>query len=157
MFFIENLDRDELERRIKAIHEKYVKAELNCSERTFLTVHGVLETDIPSEAVALMSGFGGGVGGIRVSLCGAVSGGIAALGLIYGRRRPPEGDKERAYDASNDFYFRFKRKFGSTLCHELIGDLLRDNKYDSEERRERCFQYTLNGVKLCIETLSKYR
>ena len=156
MAHLKNMDHEELLRQVESIHKKYAKG-LNCSERVFLTLHSLLKTDIPSEAVALLSGFGGGVAGTRDGMCGAVSGGVAAIGLIYGRRKPPEGNRERAYEVSRDFVCRFKTMFGTTVCRELIGDLLRKSTAESEERRRaRCSRYTLNAAKMCADTLSKY-
>jgi C_GCAxxG_C_C family probable redox protein len=153
---LEGIDREQLLRRAENIHRKYVEG-LNCSEKVFLTLHGILETNIPSDTVALLSGFGGGVAGTRDNMCGAVSGGVAAIGLIYGRRRPPEGSREKVYEVSRDFVGRFKAKFGTTVCGELIGDLLRESTPESDEKRKgRCSQYTLNAAKICIETLIKY-
>jgi C_GCAxxG_C_C family probable redox protein len=156
MAHLKNVDHEELLRQVESIHKKYAKG-LNCSERVFLTLHGLIEADIPSEAVALLSGFGGGVAGTRDGMCGAVSGGVAAIGLLHGRRKPPEGNRERAYEVSRDFVCRFKTRFGTTVCSELIGDLLRENTTESEERRrERCSRYTLNAAKMCVDTLSRY-
>ena len=156
MAHLKNMNHEELLRQVESVHKKYADG-LNCSERVFLTMHSILKTDIPSEAVALLSGFGGGVAGTRDGMCGAVSGGVAAIGLIYGRRKPPKGDRERMYEVSKDFVCRFKTKFGTIFCRELIGDLLRDGTDESEEkRRERCSRYTLNAAKMCVDTLSKY-
>ena len=153
---LKDMSREELLRQVESLHRKYAEG-LNCSERVFLTLHGLLETDIPSEAVCLLSGFGGGVAGIRDGMCGAVSGGVAAIGLVYGRQKPPEGSRERMYEVSRDFVSRFKTRYGTIICRELIGDLLREGTSESEERRrQRCSQYTLNAAKMCIEALCKY-
>ena len=153
---LKKLDREDFERQVESVHNRYVEG-LNCAERVFLSLHSLLQADIPSEAVALLSGFGGGVGLTRDGMCGAVSGGIAGIGLIYGRRKPPMGSRERVYEVSRDFLCRFKSRFGTTLCRDLIGDLLRESTPQSEEKRkERCLQYTLNAAKLCIDTLMKY-
>jgi C_GCAxxG_C_C family probable redox protein len=156
MTHLKKIDPEELLRRVEDLHKEYAEG-LNCSERVFLIVHSLLETDISSETVALMSGFGGGVAGTRDNMCGALSGGVAAIGLMYGRRNPPKGNRERAYEVSKDFVGRFKTKFGTTICGELIGDLLREATEESEEKRKaRCSQYTLNGAKMCAETILKY-
>jgi len=153
---LKKMEHEELLRQVENIHKKYAEG-LNCSERVFLTLYNLLETDIPAEAVALLSGFGGGVAGTRDNVCGAVSGGVAAIGAVYGRRRPPEGDRERAYEVSRDFVCRFKGMFGTTICGELIGDLLRENTDEAEKkRRGRCSRYTLHAARLGVETLSKY-
>jgi C_GCAxxG_C_C family probable redox protein len=156
MAHLKEVDHEELLRRVEDLHKEYAEG-LNCSERVFLVVHSLLESDIASDSVALMSGFGGGVAGTRDNMCGAVSGGVAAIGLVHGRRAPPKGNRERAYEVSKVFVGRFKTKFGTTICGELIGDLPREATAESEEKRKaRCSQYTLNAAKMCAETLLKY-
>ena len=110
MAHLKDVDREELLRQVESLHKKFAEG-LNCSERVFLTIHSLLKTDIPSEAVALLSGFGGGVAGIRDGMCGAISGGVAAIGLVYGRRKPPEGSRERMYEVPRDFVCRFKTRY----------------------------------------------
>ncbi len=151
-----HLDPKQIAGEIEAIHKRYADGP-NCAERVFLVVRHFVESDIPVEAVAMLSGLGGGIGGTRDNVCGAVSGGVAALGLMHGRRNPPQGSKERAYEVSRDFVCQFRTTFGATGCCELIGDLLRQGTAEAEERRKaRCFQYTLNAVKLCLATLARY-
>lgn len=151
---LERSDREELERHVKNIHAKLVKEKSNCAERTFLTIRSIMETDIPSEAVALLTGLGGGIGGTHSSVCGAVTGGVAALGLVYGRRNPSNESNKEAYRTAREFYCRFKSRFGTEVCRDLIRDLLRANKFDSEERKERCHQYTSYAIELCIEIIN---
>ena len=129
----------------------------NCAERVFLSLHGLIETDIPAEAVCMLTGLGGGVGGTRENICGAVSGGLAALGLVHGRLHPPEGDRLWTYEVCRDFVSRFQTAFGATVCGELVGDLLRQATAEAEEQRKaRCRQYTLTAVRMCLETLDRY-
>ena len=152
---IKKLNKEDLEKEIDSIHKNLVNQKLNCAERTFLTVKSFLETNIPSEAVTLLTGFGGGIGGTHESVCGAVTGGVCALGLVFGRRKPAEESSEKAYAVARDFICKFRSRFGTEVCGELIGDLLRVNKFDSDERRERCFNYTLNAIKLCTDIIIK--
>lgn len=157
MAHVKQCGREELFRQANAIHDGYV-AGLNCAERVFLTVHALLETEIPAQAVALLSGLGGGVGGMREGTCGAVSGGVAAIGLVHGRPNPPEGNRERAYEVSRDFVCQFRTAFGATGCCDLVGDLLRDATPEAEERRKaRCAQYTLKAARMCLETLIRFQ
>jgi C_GCAxxG_C_C family probable redox protein len=155
MAHLKSMDRKELLDRAEAIHNGYV-AGLNCAERVFLTVRALVETDIPPEAVRLLTGLGGGVGGTREGICGAVSGGVAAIGLVHGRPKPPDGNRERSYEVTRDFVCQFRTAFGTTVCRELIGDLLREGTAEAEERRKaRCCQYTLKAVRMCLETLAR--
>ncbi|OGB95007.1 MAG: hypothetical protein A2Z31_05895 [candidate division NC10 bacterium RBG_16_65_8] len=156
MGHLKRLDREELFQRAQAIHDGYVPG-LNCAERVFLAVHALVETDIPAQAVALLSGLGGGVGGTRDEICGAVSGGVAAIGLLHGRPNPHEGNRERAYEVARDFVCQFRTAFGTSGCRELVGDLLREGTAEAEEQRKaRCVQYTLKAVRMCLETLARF-
>lgn len=151
---LQNLDHEDLLQQVERLHKQYVKARVPCSERTFLAVHSVMDTDLPSEAMALLTCFAGGVG--HATMCGAVSGGLAALGLAYGRRYPTEKRRDQAGAIAREFLSQFKSQFGSEHCGVLIGDTLRKNTYESEERRKRCRAYTLYAVKTCMDLLAKY-
>ncbi len=153
---LKHQDQADLQRQVERLHAQYVEEKLSCSERTFLAVRSVVDTDVPPETVALLTGFGGGIGGTHGSVCGAVSGCVAAIGLIYGRRHPAKESSARAYEVARDFFCQFKSRFGSEVCGVLIGDLLKRNAFDSEERRDRCFQYTCHAIRLCVDTLRKY-
>jgi C_GCAxxG_C_C family probable redox protein len=153
---LKQLDRKELHRQAEALHQECAE-QLNCSERVFLVMHRLLETEVPAEAVCMLSGFGGGVGGTRDNICGSITGGVAAIGLVHGRPNPPEGSRERPYEVTREFVSRFRATFGMTVCQELIGDLTRETTPEAETRRKaRCFQFSLHAIKACIDTLQKY-
>lgn len=151
------MKREELLAQLELTHQQYAKDKLNCAERTFLLIHGIVNTDIPPHAVSLLTGFGGGVGGSHQSICGAVSGSIAALNLVWGRRKPAHESSQPAYTLAREFLGQFKSRFGTEICGELIGDLLRVNKFHSEERKTRCYQYCDNAMKICVELLMQHQ
>jgi len=149
-------DRAQLFAEAARIHAGYVDG-LNCAERVFWTVQALVETDIPREAVRLLSGFGGGIAGCRDGACGAVSGAVAALGLVHGRPDPPTGNREWPYVVARDFVSQFRTAFGSTVCRDLVGDLLREATPDADARRKaRCAQYTWKAIQMCLEVLDRY-
>lgn len=150
------MSRKELLQQLEEIHQQYVSEKLNCAERTFLAIHGIVKTDIPAHAVSILTGFGGGIGGSHQSLCGAVTGGIAALDLTWGRRKPAHESSKQAYEVARDFLGQFRSRFGTEICGELIGDLLRVNKFNSDERKARCYQFCDNAMKICVELLKKH-
>ncbi len=53
-------------------------------------------------------------------LCGAISGGILALGAIMGRNGPPES-MDRVYAAVRELQRAFAQACGSINCRELVG------------------------------------
>ncbi len=66
-----------------------------------------------------MTPFGGGLGG-HGEVCGAVVGGLAVIGLLFGRDKAGEDDmKMWAY--SREFLKRFKKEIagGSILCRDI--------------------------------------
>jgi C_GCAxxG_C_C family probable redox protein len=69
------------------------------------------------KALKLASMLGGGVAR-RGQVCGAVSGGLLALGLGCGADEP--AGKEAAYALGQDFLTRFEGRYGSLLCAELL-------------------------------------
>jgi C_GCAxxG_C_C family probable redox protein len=151
---LKNLSHEDLLRQVEHLHKQYVEERVPCSERTFLAVHSVVDTELPSQAMALLTCFAGGVG--HTTMCGAVAGGIAALGLTYGRQHPTETRSGRAGEIARAFLCQFRSRFGSELCGVLIGDTLHANTSDSEARRQRCRAYSLYAVKLCVDLLAKY-
>ena len=71
-------------------------------------------------ALKISSGFGGGMR--NAEICGAVSGGVMALGLKYGHFKEGDSDsKENMGQLVKDFSAEFKAKHGSIICRELLG------------------------------------
>ncbi len=88
-----------------------------------------METGLPLETMCLMTGFGGGMGHFG-DTCGALVGGIAALGAVYGRRQIPPSPKASReqmhgnpglYQLFNRLPNEFQQRFGSTHCRVLTG------------------------------------
>ena len=79
-------------------------------------------TDLSKEQLmAATCGFGGGVGGSRGELCGAISGGVLVLNLLH--PHTDGGDRagrKAAYAAALEFRRRFEAVFGMTRCGELL-------------------------------------
>lgn len=70
------------------------------------------------------SAFGGGIGGTQCETCGALTGGVIALGWLFGRTEP-DADKQEVYALATEFRERFFNTFGSTQCkviQEALGE-----------------------------------
>lgn len=73
----------------------------------------------------MASGFGGGIGH-EGELCGALTGGVLAIGLHFGSDDPKDKDaKARAYERSAEYMRRFAMANGAKRCRELTGVNLR--------------------------------
>lgn len=94
-------------------------------------------------ALKIASGFGAGMAR-NEEVCGAVTGGIMALGLRYGRTS--DTDSTATYDTYgkvNELMERFARENGSCICRKLLGGV--DLKTDEGQS-----QYAQRGlIKVC--------
>lgn len=113
------------QREEKIIHEARERAEglyrngdYLCSEAVFTVVNDYLGQPIPAEAVKLASGFPVGMGTAGCA-CGALSGGIMALGLKFGRTEP-RAEMPDMFRVSKELHDEFKKKLRSTCCRALI-------------------------------------
>ena len=97
----------------------YYSNNFNCTQGVFTTYaieHGIDE----KLALKLATNFGGGAR--KGELCGAVSGALMVLGLLYGHSESDDLDtKAKAYAMSEEYMNRFIQKNGSVVCRELRG------------------------------------
>ncbi len=130
-----------------------------CSESVLLAISdwlGIKNELIPKIA----TGFGAGIGGCG-SVCGAINGGITALGLKFGRNDV----KERV---TNPYWFgrelleRFKKEFGRIACLELTGCNFSAEagrkKYAEQKLWEtKCRQYIESSTAIVFDIISEKR
>ena len=110
----------------------------NCSQSVLLTMfeHWNCKDElVPKVATA----FGGGMGRCG-SVCGAVTGGLMAIGIMYGTNEPSAEKRSKAYDLARTFYRRFEKQNGSVICRELIGLDLSDAKQLRKAHEEDVFE-----------------
>ena len=124
----------------------------NCAQSVLLTMfeHWKGENElIPKIATA----FGGGIGRCG-SVCGALTGGVMALGIKYGTNEPSLEKRLKVYKLAQKFYKRFEKQHGSVLCRELIRYDLSVPEELEKARRARIFEEKcVNFVKEAVETL----
>lgn len=88
----------------------------SCAQAVFSALAEGLGMDY-SMAVKVSCGFGGGMGRMA-GTCGAVTGGMMAMGLRYGG--VDAGPKEKTYELVREFANRFKARHGSLECKALL-------------------------------------
>ena len=100
----------------------------SCSQSVFSTF--APELGLSEEtALKIASAFGGGM--VRQGeVCGAVTGALMTLGLVYGSASPD--DEEAIRQAGQDLMRRFKEENGSLLCRDLTG-----HEFDTPEGLEK--------------------
>ena len=67
------------------------------------------------QSIRMATPFGGGVGGTREELCGALAGGVMVIGALYGRTNSSQSD-EQAYALAKQFREAFLAAFDHTQC-----------------------------------------
>jgi C_GCAxxG_C_C family probable redox protein len=96
---------------------------LHCSEAVFTVLNQVLGGGLPAAlATNLASGFPEGLGGSGC-LCGALSGGVLALGLFLGQAGSKTLPAKSVKRATRTLHDLFREQFGSTCCRVLTKSL----------------------------------
>ena len=93
---------------------------VNCAQAVFLAFGDVTGID-QKLAAKLSSPFGGGMGRMR-EVCGAVSGMLMVLGVLYGYDDTVEDDaqKKQLYKDVQALAAKFREECGSIICREIL-------------------------------------
>ena len=92
----------------------------NCAQAVAVAFCDVTGLE-PELAAKLSSSFGGGMGRMR-EVCGAVSGMLMVLGVLYGYDDPGEKDraKKAHYALVQELAGAFRERNGSIICREIL-------------------------------------
>ncbi len=126
-----------LEEIRRVAEDYYRRGDFFCSEAIVKTIKDEFDLDISDEVVAMASGFPVGMGGAGCT-CGAVAGGVMALGLIFGRSEAKDKKVNKAMELSKELHDIFKGK-NKTLCCRI---LTKDMKKGSKEHMDQCIYFT---------------
>lgn len=137
---VHSLDTEERVRRIRSEAERYYRnGDYFCSEAVVKAVRDELGLPLPDEIISLASGFPLGMGGSGCT-CGAVAGGVMALGMFFGRTNP--GDKRvktaMRLAAAAELHEGFKNRHRSVCCRVLT----KGHKIGSREHLDQCRAFT---------------
>jgi C_GCAxxG_C_C family probable redox protein len=108
------------------------------------------------EAAKIASSFGAGMGRLQET-CGAVTGAFMALGLEYGfiSTDDPQG-KARSLEKTRDFASRFRAKFGTLKCRDLLGlDLNTDEGQEQHKVQDQREKICRNCVAFAAATVEE--
>ena len=125
----------------------------NCSESMLLAFSramGIECAAFPMVATALGAGMGR-----LCQECGVLTGGILAIGLMYGRSKANETDRrDRSYAVARAYYGDFRKGFGSVKCIEIQGtDLLNQEEAQktAKERHALCDKVVAEGARILVK------
>jgi C_GCAxxG_C_C family probable redox protein len=93
-------------------------------------------------------------------MCGAVSGAIMGIDLVYGRNLPTES-LEPSYALAEKMIRLFEAQFGSVNCRQLIGcDLATEaglRTFMENQLMERCYQYAGAATSMAMSLIAEQR
>lgn len=79
----------------------------NCAEAVMESIRKAFLPEIPESVISTVSGFGGG--SASGCICGAVSGGTVAIGMV-------SGNKKETLGMTGELHKWFKEEYGATCC-----------------------------------------
>ncbi|WP_297522250.1 C-GCAxxG-C-C family protein [uncultured Clostridium sp.] len=115
----------------------YRRGDFYCSEAVVKTIKDTFELDFSDEVIKLASGFPVGIGGSGCT-CGAVSGGVMALGMVFGRANPQDPKVMKTMKLSAELHERFREKRKFVCCKILTKGM----DFGKKEHLEQCITIT---------------
>lgn len=129
-----NIDFD----KVRETAENYYRnGDFYCSEAVVKTIRDEFELEISDDAIAMASGFPVGMGGSGCT-CGAITGGIMALGMVFGRKEAKDPRVGKAMELSKELHDDFKGKHNSLCCRFLTKGM----ELGSREHMNQCIAFT---------------
>ncbi len=118
----------------------------HCAEAIAKTIIELHAENPNAMITKVASGFAGGIGGTHAEACGALTGGIIAIGYLYGRTESGQ-DIQHARELAAEFSARFVEEFGSANCGVLL------EKLGQQHNGLKCKRLTAAAAGLLAELL----
>ncbi len=123
----------------------------NCAQAVLSAFSDELGLD-PDTALRLATGFGAGMARLQ-GVCGAVSGGIIAIGLRHGRGEGQDRTPtEETYQKARELMAQFESRHGTLICRELLGGCDLNTDEGQRSFRESGLMHTVCAG--CVRTVA---
>ncbi len=124
--------------KVKNTAEKYYReGDFYCSEAIVKTIRDSFELPLPDEVIAMASGFPIGMGKSGCT-CGAIVGGIMALGMFFGRVKSKDPQVEKTMKLANELHDLFQKNHKVLCCRVLTKGMT----LGSPEHMTQCISFT---------------
>lgn len=143
------MDVQAIETARQTAEEMYRTGQFLCSEAVFMVANDYLGHPVSDDMVRLASGFPVGMG-FAGCVCGALSGGVMALGLKYGRSQPGV-ETPGMFETAKELHDRFKARRHITCCRRLT----RKFQLGSPDHMAQCIAITGEVAADVIELLQR--
>ncbi len=124
--------------KIKTTAEDYYRnGDFFCSEAIVRTIKDEFDLPISDDIVKMASGFPEGMGGSGCT-CGAIVGGIMAIGLFFGRTQPKDKKVEKTMVLAKELHDIFRNRHKYLCCRILTKGMT----LGSPEHMKQCISFT---------------
>lgn len=133
--------------------EYFRKGNYYCSEAIVASVRDNIAPDMPESLIAAASGFPVGVGRSKC-MCGAVSGGVLAIGYVFGRTEPtsPQDPKSvKTLALANELQQAFRDSHRVLCCSVQTKGM----DMASGEHKAQCVGFTGEMAAKCAEIIAR--
>ena len=127
----------DLEKIKRQAEDYYRNGDFFCSEAIVKTIRDEFDLPVPDAVIAMASGFPVGMGGSGCT-CGAVVGGIMAIGLVFGRTTAKDTKVSKTMELAKELHDTFKKSHKSLCCRVLTKDM----ELGSPVHMEQCIAFT---------------
>jgi len=125
-------------KKVKETAENYYRCgDFYCSEAIVKTIRDEFGLDLPGEVIAMASGFPVGIGYAGCT-CGAISGGIMAIGMFFGRTREKDERVNKTLELSRELHDFFQKRHKTLCCRILTKGMV----LGSPEHMKQCVSFT---------------
>ncbi|MPQ43927.1 C-GCAxxG-C-C family (seleno)protein [Clostridium tarantellae] len=107
----------------KAVYYWDKKYDLNCAECIMYAANDEYNLNLSKETLKVMSAFGGGMA--IESVCGAATGALGVIGIMYTNERGHESPIVK--ELTKEFMDRFYEELGTHKCDELKAKYRKDD------------------------------
>jgi C_GCAxxG_C_C family probable redox protein len=115
----------------------YRDGDFYCSEAIVKTINDGFGLGYPESVIRMASGFPIGIGSAGCA-CGAVTGGVMAIGMVFGRAEPGDPRIDRCLALARELHTLFTRRHGCTCCRTLTHGMV----LKSPEHLRQCIAFT---------------
>lgn len=144
---MKTIDLNKVAQEAKNYHNSGTYA---CSESVFLTLVNTFEIPVPENFYGISSSFAGG--GLCGSLCGASSGALMAIGILFGNEQfGKDKMKNKARLLGKEFSQKFTENQGSPECRTILADF----QMGTKDQQKKCFGITSSTAALAAQIIAK--
>ena len=130
--------------------ELFRKGDFFCSEAVVATMRETFDKNMPIEIISTASGFPVGVGRQKC-MCGAISGGVIALGYFFGRTEGGDPKVNKTLALTAELHNIFKEKNKVACCSILTKGM----DMASGEHKEQCIRFTSEMAKETAKIIAR--